>query len=122
MTDAEYEIELLVARELALVADPNRRELLALALVPPSRISLGWNYGTANDRLDCWLVGRSPDGNVLLVYGDRGFGPSFPWGYVHPDDDSMGMDSQWHSGLEDAAIAAGLLVAPPGYEAPGPRQ
>ncbi len=32
------------------------------------------------------------------------------------------MDSQWHSALEDAAINAGLLPAPPGYEVPGPRQ
>ncbi len=33
----------------------------------------------------------------------------------------MGMDSQWHSGLEDAVINAGFLPAPPGYESPGPR-
>jgi hypothetical protein len=57
---------------------------------------------------------------VLLACVAR-VGPSFPWGFMDAHEDSMGMDSQWHSGLEDAAIVAGLLPAPTGYEVPGPR-
>ena len=34
-------------------------------------------------------------------------------GFIFPADDSLGMDSQWHSRLEDAAISAGL-EPPPG--------
>ena len=67
-----------------------------------------------------WVVGHSDDGGIALVYSDKGFGPSFPWGYVYTHD-TLGMDSQWHSDLEDAAIGARLLDAPPGYAVPGPR-
>jgi hypothetical protein len=111
----------LLGDELARVSDPARRVSLAALLLPPSKINLGWDYGMRGERLDCWHIGRSPDGGVLLVYCEQGFGPAFPWGFVFPLEDSMGMDSQWHSGLEDAAINAGLLPAPDGYEAPGPR-
>jgi hypothetical protein len=52
------------------------------------------------------------------VYSPEGFGPSDPWGHIRSTDDSLGMDSQWHVGLEHAAIGAGILEAPPGYEVP----
>lgn len=121
MSDDPGGVRQLLDEELSRVSALERRASLSALLIPPSRIKLGWNYGEQGERLDCWLVGRSPDHDVLLLYCAQGFGPSFPWGFVFPPEDSMGMDSQWHSGLEDAAINAGLLSAPPGYQAPGPR-
>jgi hypothetical protein len=115
-------MERMVQRELDLVSDAHRRAELAKLLVAPVRMNLGWDYGetrdSSRDRLDCWQVGQSPDGNTLLVYCEQGFGPSDSWGFVGRTDDSLGMDSQWHIGLEHAAIVADLLDAPPDYEVP----
>ena len=121
VSDTEPHITSLIGGELARIADPARRSRLQALLQQPARLSLAWDYGQVDEHFDCWQVGRSPDGRVLLVYCERGFGPAFPWGFVFADEGSMGMDSQWHSGLEDAAIVAGLLPAPAGYEVPGPR-
>lgn len=111
----------LVSAELSRVVEPNRRTDLASLFVAPVPLQLGWNYGEEGARFNCWQVGQSRDGGVLLVYCDQGFGPAFPWGFIFPEEDSLGMDCQWHSGLEDAAINAGLIAAPSGYEVPGPR-
>ena len=121
MSDTAPDIDSLVAGELARVGDPTRRSSLRALLQHPARLSLAWDYGQLDERFNCWQVGCSPDRRVLLVYCERGFGPDFPWGFVFADEGSMGMDSQWHSGLADAAIVAGLLPAPAGYEVPGPR-
>jgi hypothetical protein len=122
MPEIEPDLMSLVAGEVARVRDPMLRRRLQGLLRQPCRRPLTWDYGQPGDRFECWVVGESPDGGVLLVHCARGFGPSFPWGFVLAGDDSMGMDSQWHSGLADAAIAAGILAAPPGYQAPGPRR
>src|SRR5687767_14262830 len=114
----ESDIRGLVETELATVAEGARREWLRGMLVSPRRLQLEWGYGRPGERLECWLVGQSPDGRVRLVYCERGFGPTYPWGFVNADDDYMGMDCQWHASLEHAAIGAGLLTAPPGYEVP----
>ena len=121
MTKTYEEIERLVAAELDLIRDAARREELRRYLVEPRLVMLGWDYGDP-DELPCWLIGRRSDGRYDLVYCDDGFGPSFPWGCVFPDEASMGMDAQWSVGLENAAIKAGLLDAPPGYQEPGSRE
>lgn len=115
------DIQSLVRGEVARLASPERRARLQSLLMAPVRRSVGWDYGAPGDRFDVWVVGQNATADISLVYADEGFGPIFPWGFVFLADDSLGMDSQWHSGLEDAAICAGLLEAPPGYEAPGPR-
>jgi hypothetical protein len=112
---------LLIEDELRRVSDPDRRRRLQSLLSAPTPRSVAWNYGSEGERHNVWIVGRSPDGDVLLAYSDVGFGPAFPWGGIIEVEDSAGMDSQWHSGLEDAAVCFGLLGAPPGYEVPGPR-
>lgn len=121
VSDTTPDIAWLVDRELSRIGDPARRAGLEALLQPPGGLTLAWDYGTENERFDCWQVGCSPDRRALLVYCERGFGPEFPWGFVFADEGSMGMDSQWHSGLEDAGIVAGLLPAPAGYQVPGPR-
>jgi len=115
-------ISKLVSSEVERLADPQRRTALKALLISPNKLSLSWEYECDGERFDCWSVGQSPGGDILLVFCGQGFGPEFPWGFVFHDSDSLGMDSQWHSGLEDAAICAGLLNAPAGYESPGPRE
>jgi hypothetical protein len=110
-----------VEGELALVHDLDRRERLRQLLLPPHPRNVGWDYGVAGERHEVWIVGQSADAQIALCYAEQGFGPSSPWGFIFPADDSLGMDSQWHSRLEDAAICAGLIQAPPGYRVPGPR-
>ena len=116
------DVSTLVRLELDRVADPGRRASLEALLIQPRELSLAWDYGQPDDRFDCWCVGQSADRDTLLVYCPQGFGPSFPWGFVFSETGSLGNDGQWHSGLEDAAIGAGLLEAPAGYESPGPRE
>jgi hypothetical protein len=117
MTD-ETKIRDLLEAELVKIADPARRAALTAVLVPPRRLVLKWGYGAPGERYECWLVGLSPNGKERLVYCEHGFGPSDPWGLVGTEEDWTGMDCQWHVGLEHAAIGAGILPAPPGYEVP----
>jgi hypothetical protein len=121
VSDTAPAITSLIDGELARIGDPARRGSLQALLQQPARLRLAWDYGQEDEHFDCWQVGQSPDRRVLLMYCDRGFGSEFPWGFVDADQGSMGLDSQWHSGLEDAAIVAGLLPAPAGYQVPGPR-
>jgi hypothetical protein len=121
MAVALEDLLLLIDDELRRVGDPDRRRRLQRFLSAPVLRSVDWNYGLPGERHDVWVVGRSTGGEILLAYSDIGFGPAFPWGCIFDVEDSAGMDSQWHSGLEDAAINFGLLDAPPGYEVPGPR-
>jgi hypothetical protein len=112
------DIRLLVKTELEKIGDPSRRATLVALLVPPEALFLAWDYGKADEQFQCWLVGLSPDREYRLLYCEKGFGPSNPWGFVAGDDDGMGMDCQWYVSLEDVAINVGLLPAPPGYEVP----
>jgi hypothetical protein len=112
------DIRRLVDAELAKVTDSARRDALKAVLVPPQLLSLKWGYGEPGERHECWLVGLSSSGKERLVYCEKGFGPSDPWGFVGVEENWTGMDCQWHVGLEHAAIGAGILKAPPGYEVP----
>lgn len=91
MADSLLELASLVDSELSRVSDPERRKALAALLNAPIPLRLNWNYGTGGERLNCWQVGRSPDGEVILAYCKKGFGPTFPWGFVFPEEDSLGM-------------------------------
>jgi hypothetical protein len=115
------DIAKLITSELERVSDLSRRERLKALLIEPRLLSLHWDYNPVGTRFDCWLIGQSPNGDTRLVYCNQGFGPSFPWGFVYSDTDSMGNDGQWEAGLEDVAINCGLLDAPENYESPGPR-
>lgn len=121
MAIADEALFRLIDDELNRIADPDRRRRLQSFLGAPVLRSLAWDYGFLGERHDVWIVGRSAAGDILLAYSDLGFGPAFPWGWVVAAEDSEGMDAQWHSGLEDAAIGGRLLDAPHGYVVPGPR-
>lgn len=103
------DIESLTTAELGRIRDPARRARAAAILITPRVQSIEWDYGVPGERLDCWMVGMRSDGRVAVVYCDLGFGPERPWGFVFPDDDSVGMASQWHASLEEALAAAGVL-------------
>jgi hypothetical protein len=103
------EIESLAIAEVGRIGDPARRARASALLTRPAVQSIEWDYGVPGERLDCWVVGARRDGRVMVVYCDAGFGPERPWGFVHPDEDSAGMASQWHASLEEALAAAGML-------------
>lgn len=113
----EGEIRQLLDVQLAMIVDSSRRAALHERLVSPQPLSLKWGYGAPGDKFQCWLVGISKDA-VRLVYCDQGFGPTYPWGIIGACQDWMGMDCDWHVGLEHAAIGAGILDAPKCYEVP----
>jgi hypothetical protein len=117
MTDPR-DMRRLVDGEFASIGDSSRRAELRSTLVSPQALSLAWDYGTPGEQFECWLIGFSKEGKKRLIYCDRGFGPAYPWGIVGAKEDGMGMDCQWHVGLEHAAIAAGILEPPPDYEVP----
>ena len=104
--------------EIAQIVDSTRRSIALALLIPPKNLSLAWEYGSPGDRFDCWLIGKSCDDKTGFVFCQEGFGPSYPWGFVALDNESMGSDDRWYAGLEDTLIGVGILDAPPGYEVP----
>ena len=54
------------------------------------------------------------------MYSEQGFGPAYPWGWLHINDSTLGMDSQWHASLEEAFINSGMWSGPmpENYEVP----
>ena len=104
-------VKALVARELALVADPARREALRAILVEPRLEEQEWDYGAPGERYPYWVVAEAPARGTVLGYCEQGFGPEFPWGFLFTDDPdftSLGMDSQWNWYLEEAFVRSGL--------------
>lgn len=109
MVRSPDEMESLRNAELGRIRDPARRARAAAILTKPGLRSIGWDYGVPGERIDCWVVGLRSDGQVAIVYCEAGFGPELPWGFVSPEADSAGSDSQWHASLEEALVAAGVL-------------
>lgn|GEM_PF-2782955 len=109
------EIAARVAKEVALVRNPERRDLLLRLLVEPRREGRAWEYGAPGERYPYWVVAEAPDEGLILVYCEEGFGPEFPWGFLDTDGpfrDSLGMDSQWDWYLEAALCRSGLWRGP----------
>jgi hypothetical protein len=115
---SELEIQRLVDAELSIVVELSRREALRATVIHPKAVRLKWNYGKPGQQFQCWVAARSENSQQYIVYCDQGFGPAYPWGIVGASEDSMGMDGQWHIGLEHAAIGARILEAPTEYEVP----
>lgn len=106
--DAVADISRMVAAELAL------DHRLAPLLCTPTQLELTWQYGADDDTFIAWLVAESPDGHFGLAHCTAGLGnASMPWGVVSLADRDMGMDSEWHPTLADAARHAGLVTGPP---------
>jgi hypothetical protein len=105
------EIAALVAEQVALIEDPDRRDLLLRLLVEPRVETREWDYGAPGERFPYWVVAESPGDGVLLVYCEQGFGPGMPWGWLFTDDPefgTLGMDAQWEWYLEAALIRSRL--------------
>ncbi len=79
---------------------------------------MAWQYSDEGPS-ETWVVGRSAEGDVELVWCDQGLGAGgYSWGVVLVRDGHQGMDSQWHLRLMDAAICFQMIPAPTRYEAP----
>ena len=57
----------LVARELALIADPARREALRGLRVEPRVEEREWDYGEPGERYAFWVMSESRERGVILV-------------------------------------------------------
>src|SRR4028119_1450413 len=55
----------------------------------------------------CCVVAAAPWSDHVVLFCERGYG-SDHWGALLAGDQSMGIDSDWFSTLDDAFIAAGL--------------
>ena len=118
MSRSAAAIRALVAAEVEGAEDAECRKRLTSVLVEPSFLPLAWEYGVVGATRVCCVVARLQDGDRALVYCEEGFGPEEPWGAVSLSEGSMGGDDQWYGSLYDAAVGAGLCVAPSGYEVP----
>ena len=94
------------------------RAQLASLLHEPRSCLMEWQYSDEGP-FEAWVVGRSGDGEIELVWCDQGLGEgAYRWGAILVSDGHQGMDSQWHARLMDAAICFHLIPAPPRYEVP----
>lgn len=78
--------------------DPRVRASIEAFRVPmPNPIRLAWDYGEPGETFDGWLVFDDPGQRMGIVYCEKGFGPTSPWGLITTGDTcpSMGMDSGW---------------------------
>lgn len=121
MTPTLNQVQGLVEAELSRHDIPDARARLSPFLIVPTPMRLPWQYGD-EETFDAWLVGRSHDGEIGLVYCTEGLGSGgTPWGGVILAEGHQGMDCNWYSGLADAAICFRLIDPPEGYMVPGPR-
>lgn len=115
-------IRRLVAEQLAMIENVQRRNALAQVLLAEPRLEdREWNYGALGQRYSYWVVAEAPEHKTILVYCDKGFGPEFPWGFLltnEPHPQTLGMDSQWNWYLEEAFVRSALWNGPIGPDEP----
>jgi hypothetical protein len=105
------DIERLVDKECAIAAFIPLASALAGFRVKPFERMLRWPYGSADEKLPCWIVGdlgaKKP--GLQLAYSKCGHGKRGDhWGIIDAGDASFGRDDSWFSRLEDAFIGAGM--------------
>ncbi|MEM7546158.1 MAG: hypothetical protein AAF367_11530 [Pseudomonadota bacterium] len=92
----QTEITNLIEQELLLVSNKRAIEHIRSLLIPPKPILLDWDYGDVDEQHLCWIVLEETRANIGIAYCKEGFGPTFPWGLVMPEEGaSMGMDAGW---------------------------
>lgn len=111
-------IDELVRAELARPEAAYALFALADLLVDPRPTLVPWIH-TDDGPFETWIVGRSADGRIELVWCDGGLGSGgYSWGAIVASEGHQGIDSQWHLRLMDAAICFRLIPPPAGYEVP----
>jgi len=107
----------LMDTEIAAIGDSTLRQRVQETRIVPTPLRCAWDYGEwggePGKTYECWKV-LAPPGRVGVVYSEQGFGPRCPWGLIWQDEDlpDMGPDSNWFSGLAEAAVEA-LNISPP---------
>ena len=116
---SKEEVAALVAEQVALIEDSDRRDLLLRLLVEPRVEEREWDYGEEGERYPYWVVAESPEHHLILVYCEQGFGPESPWGWLYNGESeceeelaSLGMDAQWEWYLESALTNSGIWRGP----------
>ncbi|MEO9823222.1 MAG: hypothetical protein ABJF50_02265 [Paracoccaceae bacterium] len=93
----------MIEQELLLVSDKRAIEHIRSLLIPPKPVLLDWDYG--DEQYLCWVVMEETHGNTGIVYCKEGFGPTFPWGLVTPEEGApMGMDAGWYFHFIEAYV------------------
>jgi len=101
----QAEITSLIEQEILRVSDKLATEHIRSLLIPPKPILLNWDYGNLGERYLCWVVLEETHGKRGIAYCKEGFGPSFSWGIVTPEEGtSMGMDSAWFVHFMEAYV------------------
>jgi hypothetical protein len=109
---ASDDVSRVVQEQMASIADPVVREGLTRILIPPEHHLRNWDYGWPGERLACWTLAVHRQLERSLVYCERGFGPTLPWGLVHATNLWFGKQSDWYRSLRDCFLdswAAGYL-------------
>lgn len=121
--DDEQSVARKVAEAVAAIADPRLASALGLRLRPPTRCSLGWDYGPVEQGAEAiaypaFVVADFSPSDVAIAYSGHGFGPSHPWGLISLTTLRCGPDGAWHASLEAAfRESPGWNEVPPaGYE------
>jgi len=103
MRSNAVEIDALVDRQLANIAQIELVALIRSLRVPPRVENRPWDYGSHGETLPCWIVLEHQSSNTAVTYCSEGFGPTAPWGLLWLRGRlNMGMDSSWFVSLEDA--------------------
>ncbi|HYR06172.1 MAG TPA: hypothetical protein VEQ60_00290 [Longimicrobium sp.] len=106
------DVKALVARELEIISDPERRRALEALLTEPEPREREWSWGRPPRRVAYWRVGVSPKEDMELAFCPEGPGPEFPWCFLLTDEDDFGIDAQWNWYLEEAFVRSGLWKGP----------
>ena len=97
------EFEILVNDEISRITQRDLVETVKLHKVSPRTENRDWDYGKVGEKYPCWIALEDSGTDTAVVYCEKGFGPSYPWGLVAITAFSnMGMDSGWFASLEEA--------------------
>ncbi|MCC6917258.1 hypothetical protein [Nitrosomonas sp.] len=96
------EIAGVVAAELEHFSSPDIVNALRKFLVEPRLELRQWDWSRDHIELPTWVIAESSKYDYGIVYAERGFGPSAPWGLVFSSANNFGADYCWYTSLQSA--------------------
>src|SRR6185369_1801557 len=103
----------LASTEIAQLPPGRYRSSLGELRVPPWLEMRGWGYGDVAKEYPCWVVAAQPVYELVLVYSESGFGPTYPWGVLDAGSTSLGTDAAWFTRLAEAIAAFEFVKVEP---------